>query len=199
MLRRPEQDRMIPFCIDQQLAIDADHRRSLANRVDLSSKLRNIGAIPSHIFPSHICDSSPLFAKISGTHPDPLYLHSGRTHRANERISPRQSEAFIFLSSIFLSAFDHLARVQTGKWRTGSSMLSYSMAACAEVRLSSELRDNPEIVAARFPGLANLSVDLIMMAALDVLSLEPVVPFTDQSSNEVKPYESVRRPVSEVQ
>jgi len=44
---RPGQDRMIPHCIAQQLAIDAGQRRGpVANRGDLSSKLRNIREYP---------------------------------------------------------------------------------------------------------------------------------------------------------
>ena len=43
LLRSAEQDRMNPLCLDQQLAIDAEQRRGLAaNRVDHSSRLRNI-------------------------------------------------------------------------------------------------------------------------------------------------------------
>jgi hypothetical protein len=40
MFRRPEQDCMVPLYIDQQLAIDVS-QPTVANRVDLSSRLRN--------------------------------------------------------------------------------------------------------------------------------------------------------------
>ena len=57
--------------------------------------------------------------------------------RVSERPSPHDSEVFMFLSSIRLSAFKHLAREQTGIRSAGRSMLSRSMAACAEVTLFS--------------------------------------------------------------